>query len=269
MSNVETISKPRKPRKPSNDAAPRIYAAIAAVMAEVGKEGISKDRRNDQQGYKFRGIDDVYNALAPILAKHDLIVIPKCLSRELVERKNAKGNPLFYVTCQVEFTLVCSLDGSSIQAVTYGEAMDSADKATNKAMSAAYKYMAMQTFCIPTEGDNDADATTHEVAPGAAGGERAPAPSPSHQQRRSNVITNPATGKQIDTESPNQQRKNGAWERFTDRVQGYVEARDADGLKQWFNGDEMATYVAGWAFKDQANEHFDGAIEHIEKLERA
>ena len=43
--------------------------------------------------------------------------------------------------------------------------MDSADKATNKAMSAAYKYAAIQAFCIPTEGDNDADATTHEVAP--------------------------------------------------------------------------------------------------------
>ena len=41
--------------------------------------------------------------------------------------------------------------------------MDSGDKATNKAMSAAYKYAALQTFCIPTEGDNDADATTHEV----------------------------------------------------------------------------------------------------------
>jgi hypothetical protein len=43
--------------------------------------------------------------------------------------------------------------------------MDSADKATNKAMSAAYKYACLQTFCIPTEGDNDADATTHQVAP--------------------------------------------------------------------------------------------------------
>jgi hypothetical protein len=47
---------------------------------------------------------------------------------------------------------------------TYGEAMDSADKATNKAMSAAYKYAAFLAFCIPTEGDNDADATTPEPA---------------------------------------------------------------------------------------------------------
>lgn len=164
--------------------APRVYAAIAAVMAELGKEGIGKDRRNDQQGYKFRGIDDVYNALAPVLAQHDLIVIPRVLSREQVERKNSKGNALFYVTCQVEFTLICSVDGSSIQAVTYGEAMDSGDKATNKAMSAAYKYMAMQTFCIPTEGDNDADASTHEVVP-TAGGERTPARDPQPRQQPS------------------------------------------------------------------------------------
>lgn len=41
--------------------------------------------------------------------------------------------------------------------------MDSGDKATNKAMSAAYKYAAFQAFAIPTEGDNDADGSTHEI----------------------------------------------------------------------------------------------------------
>ena len=100
-----------------------------------------------------------------------------------------------------------------------------------------------------------------------AGGQSSPSTSPTRQQR-SNVVTNPATGKKIDTESANQQRKSGAWERFTDRVQGYVEACNADGLKQWFNSDEMSEYVAGWAFKDQANEHFEAAIEHIERAER-
>ena len=43
--------------------------------------------------------------------------------------------------------------------------MDTSDKATNKAMSAAYKYAAFQTFAIPTEADNDADGHTHEVSP--------------------------------------------------------------------------------------------------------
>jgi hypothetical protein len=146
----------------------KVYAAIAAVMSEIGKEGIAKDRKNDQQGYKFRGIDDVYNALSPILSRHNLCMLPRILSREVTERQTAKGNPLFFVTVEAEFDLISTEDGSKHTIRTYGEAMDSADKATNKAMSAAYKYAAMQAFAIPTEGDNDADGTTHEIVPGSA-----------------------------------------------------------------------------------------------------
>lgn len=141
-----------------------VYQLIAAVAAELAQEGISKDRRNQQQGYQFRGIDDVYNALAPVIAKHGLVILPRCLSREITERHTAKGGLLFSVVVEAEFDFVSSHDGSKHTVKTYGEAMDSADKATNKAMSAAYKYAAFQTFCIPTEGDNDADATTHQVA---------------------------------------------------------------------------------------------------------
>ena len=142
-----------------------VYKAITAVQAELAKEGISKARSNAQQGYKFRGIDDVYNALAPVLAAHGLCILPRCTERICVERTNAKGTALFYVTVRAEFDFVCAEDGSKHTVTTYGEAMDSGDKATNKAMSAAYKYAAMQAFSIPTEGDNDADATTHEVKP--------------------------------------------------------------------------------------------------------
>ncbi len=141
-----------------------VYQLIAAVAAELAQQGISKDRRNQQQGYQFRGIDDVYNALAPVIAKHGLVILPRCLSREIVERHTAKGGLLFSVVVDAEFDFVSSHDGSKHTVKTYGEAMDSADKATNKAMSAAYKYAAFQTFCIPTEGDNDADARTHQIA---------------------------------------------------------------------------------------------------------
>jgi len=142
-----------------------VYEAISAVSADLARDGVSKSRANQQQGYKFRGIDDMYNALALPLAKHGLVILPRVLSRECVERQTAKGNALFYITVEMEFDFVSATDGSKHTVKTYGEAMDSADKATNKAMSAAYKYAAMQTFCIPTEGDNDADATTHDVAP--------------------------------------------------------------------------------------------------------
>ena len=140
-----------------------VYKAISQVSADLAKDGIQKDRSNQQQGYKFRGIDDCLNALAPLLSNHGLIIYPEVLEREVVERQTKNGGALFYVTVKVKYAFVAVEDGSSCAAITYGEAMDSADKATNKAMSAAYKYAVIQTFCIPTEGDNDADAHTHEV----------------------------------------------------------------------------------------------------------
>ena len=145
-----------------------VYKAIAAVMGELAQTGIAKHRKNSQQGYQFRGIDDVYNALAPLLAKHGLVILPRVIKRECVERASSKGGALFYVTVKCEFDFVAAEDGSSHCVTVYGEAMDSGDKATNKAMSAALKYACMQTFCIPTEGDNDPDSSTHEVLSAAA-----------------------------------------------------------------------------------------------------
>lgn len=142
-----------------------VYLAIAEATGRIAKIGISKDRKNAQQGYSFRGIDDVYNALSPVLADVKLCLLPRVLSRSVTERETQKGGVLFYVVVEVEFDLVSAVDGSRHTCRVIGEAMDSGDKATNKAMSAAYKYMAMQVFCIPTEGDNDADATTHDVKP--------------------------------------------------------------------------------------------------------
>ena len=135
----------------------KVYKAINDVQAALAVTGITKDRKNQQQNYTFRGIDDVYNALAPLLAKNGLCILPRILSRECVERQTAKGGNLFYVTVEAEFDFVSAEDGSKHTVKTFGEAMDSADKATNKAMSAAYKYAAFQAFAIPTEGDNDSE----------------------------------------------------------------------------------------------------------------
>lgn len=143
-----------------------VYKAIVAVAAEIAKTGIGKTRSNVQQGYKFRGIDDVYNEIAPLLAKYGLCILPRVLRREVTERQTQKGGVLFNVIVEVEFDFIAAVDASKHTVKTFGEAMDSADKATNKAMSAAYKYAAFQAFCIPTEGDNDGDATTpDEVIP--------------------------------------------------------------------------------------------------------
>jgi len=171
-----------------------VYKAISAVQKDIAAIGISKDKKNAQQNYNFRGIDDVYDALAPILAKHGLCILPRVVGREVVERQTKSGGALFYVTVSCEFDLVSAEDGSKHTVATYGEAMDSADKATNKAMSAAYKYAAFQTFCIPVDAE-DADATTPEVKGKEVKKRTPPSPKPP-------VSTPAETDKAIETGSP-------------------------------------------------------------------
>lgn len=147
-----------------------VYKAISAVAADLCEQGIKKSRQQGSQvTYAFRGIDAVYNALAPALVKHKLLILPRCTERTSCERTSKNGGALFYVTVRAEFDFVSTEDGSVHTVVTYGEAMDSGDKATNKAMSIAYKYAAFQAFCIPTEETAlDADSEMHNVAPQSA-----------------------------------------------------------------------------------------------------
>lgn len=155
---------------------PHVYEAWGKVIADMASEGIAKGRTNTQgAGFKFRGIDDVLNALATSYARHGLGVGVRYTDRHETERATKSGGALFVVSLFGVYTLYSTVDGSSVEVgAFFGEAMDSSDKATNKAMSAAYKYFAIQTFSIPTEGDNDADAHTPE--PAARSGAKSPAP---------------------------------------------------------------------------------------------
>ena len=139
-----------------------IYQAIIGVMADIG--AIGKDKKNAQQGFKYRGVDDVMNALQPVMVQHGLFVVPEIIDQKREERQTNRGGNLIYSVCTVRYTFYAK-DGSSVQCVVVGEGMDSGDKATNKAMSIAFKYACFQVFCIPTEEMKDPDAEVHTVAP--------------------------------------------------------------------------------------------------------
>ena len=141
-----------------------IYESIIGVMSELG--AIGKDRRNQQQGFAYRGIDDVMNNIQPLLCKHKIFIVPEVLEQTREERTNSKGTTLLYSILKVRFNFIAD-DGSSVSAVTIGEGMDSGDKASNKAMSVAFKYACFQVFCIPTEEMVDPDAESYQVAPQA------------------------------------------------------------------------------------------------------
>ena len=144
-----------------------VYEAIAAITASLSKVGIAKGRKTQQGGgasFSFRGIDDVLNALSPLLAEHKLCIFPRVTNRSSVERQTKSGGALFYTTVDAEFDFVSAVDGSKHTAATIGEAMDSGDKSTNKAMSIAYKYAVFLTFCVPIEGTPDADGEVYEIS---------------------------------------------------------------------------------------------------------
>ena len=141
-----------------------VFTAINQVQAALAKTGIQKNQQNQQQRYNFRGIDDIYNALGPKLAEFGVCIMPTVLDRQVVEVATQRGGRMNHVTLKVKLDFISSEDGSCKSIEVYGESMDSGDKATNKAMSAAYKTACFQVFCIPTESqDNDADFQTHEI----------------------------------------------------------------------------------------------------------
>lgn len=137
-----------------------IFKAIPAIMAEI--DAIGKNRKNEQQGYKFRGIDDVYNELHPLLTKYKVFTVPEILEEKDEVVVTQKGTNLFYRLLKIKYTFFAD-DGSNVVAVVRGEGMDSGDKASNKAMAVAHKYALMQIFSIPTEDAKDPENDSHET----------------------------------------------------------------------------------------------------------
>ena len=142
-----------------------IYKKIPLIMGEIG--AIGKTKENKMQHYKFRGIDDVYLAVQGVLSKHGVFTSPEILSMEREERKTKAGGVLIYTILMVKYTFYAE-DGSSIESVMVGEAMDSGDKSCNKAMSAAQKYAFLQIFSIPTEEPKDTENESPQPQPRGA-----------------------------------------------------------------------------------------------------
>jgi hypothetical protein len=149
-----------------------IYQAMAKILADISY--VAKDRKADMGNagrYNFRGIDDVLNALHSSFAKHKVFIIPKILDSKLEIQEKEKAyngsttkSYTYSALLTVEFAFV-SEDGSSISAVGIGHALDTSDKATNKAQSAALKYCLMQAFLIPTEESKDVEVENIQAAP--------------------------------------------------------------------------------------------------------
>lgn len=150
---------------------PSIATALAAVMDDVRE--VRKNDRNSQQGYAFRGIDAVINAVGPVLRKHRVIVMPMLESCNYRDVTTSGGKPSRECTVSVRYRFHGPA-GDYIDAITPGESMDFGDKGAPKAMSVAYRIALLQALCLPTD-DPDPDSHSYEREQPAVGRGQAPA----------------------------------------------------------------------------------------------
>lgn len=138
-----------------------VFKALTKVQRDIAKAGIGKNDTNTYDNYKFRGIDAVLNALAPIFAEHGVILVPSVEECEIRTIQSAKGTAMNHCKVRMAFTFYDE-EGDSITHTFPGEAMDRGDKSINKACTAAYKYFLFEAFTIPVEGTPDADRDSPE-----------------------------------------------------------------------------------------------------------
>ena len=139
---------------------PTVIEALIAVMSEV--RAVGKDSRNLEQGYNFRGIDAVVNAVGPLFRKHGVVAVPvKCQAnyRDVLTSREKRSRE-----CTVAVTYrFYGPAGDFIECEVPGESMDFGDKGAPKAMSVAYRIALLQTLCLPTH-EPDADSQSYERA---------------------------------------------------------------------------------------------------------
>ena len=130
----------------------KIYGAIASIMENIGPIGKNRTAKANKFSYSYRGIDDVFNALQPLMIKYKVFCAPDVKDIEAITEASGKDLTMKRSIVKVDYHFMSAEDGSKVTVSIVGEGMDNGDKALNKALSAAFKYACFQLFCIPTEG---------------------------------------------------------------------------------------------------------------------
>lgn len=145
---------------------PHIVLAMELMTEALAKIGISKEKTastGSSGTYKFRGIDDIRNAVAPLQKHCGLLIYPSMTHREEKERQKKDGGFALHVKVKVDMHFRSTHDGSEIVTQWENEAIDFQDKATKKAVSNCYTTAIINTFNIPTEGEEDPDKEKAEL----------------------------------------------------------------------------------------------------------
>lgn len=151
------------PVAPATPGVPTVYEAWARVMADV--RSVAKTDINTEQGFRFRGIDAVVNAVGPALRTHGVLVLPVNVVTNYRDVTTSRGKAARECTVMVTYRVVGPA-GDGFEIVAPGEALDMGDKGTAKAMSVALRTALLQALCLPTD-ERDPDHDVYERVPEA------------------------------------------------------------------------------------------------------
>jgi hypothetical protein len=134
-----------------------IYELIPRVMADIG--AVAKSGASGVP-YQFRGIEQVMNALHPAMVKHGVFILP---AKVITVRDDRLGPKQAHMVMLTMGYRIYGPRGDYVEVEGVGESVDYSDKASNQAMSMAYKYAILEAFCITTEDQQDGDRHSPQI----------------------------------------------------------------------------------------------------------
>ena len=173
--------------------APAVVISMLAVTKALGELGIAKSRQNKEQGFKFRGVDDVMAVLNELLVTNQLVLLPEALSHEFSTYPMKNDRTGYRSVVHLQLTFVSAIDGSEKVMKMFGEGADTADKSTGKAQSYAYKDAILKAFSVPLEGNPEERDPDYSSPESGGSDDRKPAPRASAQQPKQNEQVGPET----------------------------------------------------------------------------
>lgn len=139
-----------------------LYQKINKISVEIGV--MEKTGRNQSQGYSFIEQSVIVAKVRELCEKYGITIIPATIERRLdrfdVTRGTGKSGVDTHVQVKSEFLIVNSDKPEENFSIVWdgGEAIDSGDKATNKAITASQKYFYMKLFNISDKEDSDLES---------------------------------------------------------------------------------------------------------------
>lgn len=129
---------------------------LAAVMGDM--TAFAKTGKNTGMNFRFVEINEILIDVRPRFAAHQIIMYPTNVQVEKIEFHERERGFSTHVFLNVTWTVTDGTD--SITVASFGEAIDTSDKASNKAQTAAEKQALQKLLLISNEDDNDSNNYT-------------------------------------------------------------------------------------------------------------